>query len=123
MLDFKDGLIGCPNWRQFTLRALPDLAPIVALECVSEPGVSLYAVAPHHVRADYMISLCAADRVALRLRENETPACLVIVVARRNPPDISANLAGPLVLNSRTLMGRQVVLDGDRYPLRYRIPG
>jgi flagellar assembly factor FliW len=34
---------------------------------------------------------------------------------------MTANLAGPLVINTKTLQGRQIILNPDKYPLKFRV--
>ena len=43
------------------------------------------------------------------------------MVIPEDPRKMTANLAGPLVINAKTRIGRQIVLNTDKYPLKYAI--
>ena len=120
-LRFPDGLVGCPAWRDFAVRAKPEHAPILELECLSEPGISLLAVAPQSVTKEYAFEVGDAERRSLELDPDEQPAVLVLLVVRGKPPRVTANLAGPLIVNARAMLGRQLVLDGEQYSLRHPV--
>jgi len=47
---------------------------------------------------------------------------LTTVTVRRTPPEVTANLLGPLVIGARTRRAAQVVQDGDRYSTRQPLP-
>ncbi len=120
-LTFPDGMVGCPDWREFVVRVDQANAPILELECVSRPGIVLMAVAPELVFNDYRVPVAAADRESIDLQAGDKPVLLALIVLRDAAPRATVNLAGPLVINSRTKLGRQLVLDGERYPLRHPI--
>jgi flagellar assembly factor FliW len=44
---------------------------------------------------------------------------LALVVIPQDPRKMTANLAGPLVINVHTLRGCQVILNPDQFPLKY----
>jgi flagellar assembly factor FliW len=49
---------------------------------------------------------------------------LALLAIPEDPARMTANLAGPVVVNTRTLQARQIVLNIDQYPLAYRVfPG
>ena len=120
-LRFDEGLVGLSDWQQFEVRADPANAPILELDCVSQPGISLLAIDPKYVADDYRFELSEADRRAIKLESDEQADVLVLLVVRGQPPRITANLAGPLVINLRLGLARQIVLDGERYPLRHPV--
>ena len=108
-LHFSQGFVGCSAWTDFVVRVDPDRAPILELECVSEPGVSFLAVHPQFILSNYAFDLGEAERRDLKLTPGEEPDVLVLLVLRSDPSTVTANLAGPLVINLKFKLGRQMV--------------
>ena len=45
----------------------------------------------------------------------------ILVVPPDNIREMTANLAGPLVVNTKTMQGRQIVLNIEQFPLAYPV--
>ncbi len=120
-LHFPRGMVGCPQWTQFILRVDPDNEPIVELHSLDEPEVIFLAMEPHHAISGYAFELPPAFRDDLALGPDDEPLTLVIMVVRHESSEVTVNLAGPLVINLQEGKARQIVLDGDRYPVRHPI--
>lgn len=115
---FPQGLIGCPTWRRFQLIAHP-IEQSGELICLDEPGIGLFIADPQLLRIDFNVELDDDDVEALRLNDASEARIFCILTLHRDPqPGVTANLAGPLVINWHERIGRQVVLDHAAYPLR-----
>jgi flagellar assembly factor FliW len=118
-LVFPDGMVGCPTWQHFILDEPAATAPVGMLRCLDEPEVAFYVVDPHEVLADYALELSDGERDALKLGD---PSCLksrCVLVIRKEPFALSANLLGPIVWNSENGFARQVVLANSGYSARH----
>lgn len=120
-ITFPQGLVGCPTWKRFAFRVLPDEAPIHTLECLDEPDVALYVVDPYLIVSDYTIDMAEPDQRVIGLERASEAAVLTILVIRHDPLLVTANLLGPLVINCRTNMGCQLVLEKAEYSVRHLI--
>jgi flagellar assembly factor FliW len=110
VLDLPDGLVGLPEVRRLAVRALDD-TPFVMLEDEGA-GFAAAAALADDVRPGITAALVDDGTVG--------PGRLVLVLlaAHGDPPQVTANLAGPLVLDPLTGSTTQLVLEGDAYPLR-----
>ena len=70
---------------------------------------------PSEFFSDYSFEIGDADTEQLKLTRSEDAQVMVIVTVTQGGKEITANLAAPIVLNSVTLTGLQVVLDDSRY--------
>lgn len=114
---FPQGLIGCPAWQYFQL--VPEaFAGCGELVCLDEPGVALPVADPAWLGIDVRLELDDDDGEALHLSRAEDARVLCVLTLHRSPPAVTANLAGPLIINWPERLGRQVVLDHQDYPLR-----
>lgn len=121
VIHFPNGLVGFPDAQDFRIFEPTGGYPLKFLQAVSHPDLSFVCMDAAAVKIDYEVPLDGetADRLAL-----ETPSdamVLALLVVPEDPRKMTANLAGPLVINTKTLQGQQVMLDTKRYPLQYPV--
>jgi len=122
ILDFFEGLPGFENKRRFILLAGGDeQSPFKWLQCIDEPELAFAVVDPFIIKKDYDIDL--SDSIAEELCIENTEDVLVysIVVVPGDVSKISMNLKAPVIINTKSRKGMQVVLDTDRYGVRHYI--
>ena len=121
LITFPKGLVGFPNLKTYQLFEPKDAYPLKFLQAVEAPEVSFVCVDPACIKKDYEVPLGEEEAEALHLEHPEEAMVLTLVVIPENPRQMTTNLAGPLVINVKTLIGYQIVLNADKYPLRYPI--
>lgn len=121
LISFPLGLVGFPELRHFRLFEPPGGYPLKFLQSVERSALSFVCADAGALKADYQVPLRAEDAAALALERPEEAMVLALVVVPEDPRQMTANLAGPLVINTRTRTGRQVVLSTGTYPLRHPI--
>lgn len=114
-VEFPEGWVGCPDWKRFTLERPAAIAPLALLNSSEIPELSLPAINPWMIKVDYAPQLTDADQAALGTERPEDLEWLVILNIQMDPLLITANLLGPVVINRRTGVGRQVVLSLSGY--------
>jgi flagellar assembly factor FliW len=117
-LLFEEGLVGCPDWRRFEID--PNVAgpAIHLLRCLDVEGVALYAADPFTIVPDYEFEIADPDAEALGLSDPKDALVLVVLTVHEDPPGVTANLLGPLVVNVTTGRARQLVLASSEYSVR-----
>jgi flagellar assembly factor FliW len=127
VLTFPHGLLGFDDMRRFALVDTQDSGFYFWLQSLDDPGLAFLTAVPWPFFPGYEFELPDADRDALGLVEpdgsgedehNPTMVlCLLTVDSLADEGrshEITANLLGPLVINTDNRLGRQVVLvDGD----------
>ena len=121
VLSFPDGLFGFPEQRRFVLVQHKEGSPFRWLQCLDDGNLSFLVVDPAHYVTDYAPPMPKAASDALRLDEL-TPMLVytIVTIPSGRPEDMTLNLAGPVVINCATNLGRQIVLDDEAYPVRHR---
>ena len=120
-LTFPEGLVGYPEWNRFVLEELPDGGPVAMLQSQDAEEISFLVTVPQLVCPSYSFETPPGARQLLGLSPAEEPAALCILVVRREPMVITANLLGPLVYNPATGLAYQLVLDGATYSARHPV--
>jgi flagellar assembly factor FliW len=110
-LTFADGLIGLPDLRRFAAREMEDV-PFLLLDSLDDVAYGFVCVDADVLRA----GLAADLRRAGGLQDEHQ--VLVLISIHGEPAKMTANLAGPLAVDPATGAGRQLVLEGDEFPLR-----
>lgn len=121
LLSFPEGIFGYPNCRSFRLLEPQGAYPLKFLQAVEDPSVSFPCMDAVAIQQDYQVPLTEAQAGTLALEQESEAMVLAILVVPEDPRQATANLAGPLVLNTRTLVGLQVDLDITKYPLRFPV--
>jgi flagellar assembly factor FliW len=120
-LAFPDGLVGCQDWKNFVLLTDDEEnLPVACLQSLDQPLVRLLVTDPRLVDAAYAFQLSDADRASLDLQPSDTTAVYCTLTVGTDGL-ITANLLGPLVVNTRTRRGRQLVLTESGYSTRHPV--
>lgn len=116
VLSFPDGLLGFPDIERFAVVDAGDEGTYFWLQAVDDPQLAFLAAQPWAFFPDYAPVLADADQEALALTsaEDATLFCLLTIT----DDAVTANLLGPLVVNTTTRQGRQVVLGDSEYSTR-----
>ncbi len=121
ILTFPKGLPGFAGLTQWRLDEPRDSYPLKFLQSVERPEISMSCMDAAAVKADYRVPLGDAEAQLLGLEKESDALVLVLVVVPEDPKGMTADLAGPLVINTQSRQGRQVVLNTEHFPLKYPI--
>ncbi len=111
------GLIGLSELRAFELAAIEESWPFLNLRSTGDLEIEFLAVEAKNVVADYTITLSDDDALALALSTPDEALILnIVTVHSMRPQFVTVNLAGPIVVNLQTLLGKQIVLpQGEKH--------
>jgi len=118
LVTFPKGLLGFEQLSTFLLFEPKDGYPLKFLQSNENAEVSFICIDPVTVKRDYQVPLTPEEAEALALEAPEDALILTLVVVPEDPRHMTTNLAGPLIINIRTRVGRQIILSSETYPLR-----
>jgi flagellar assembly factor FliW len=122
ILYFPDGLLGFEELKRYILVEVEEFRPFFWLLSVEEPEIGFAISDPQLFhRIHYEVPLSEADRDVLDLQGGDTISVFVIVSILEGGRRICANLKGPVVLNTRNRLGKQVVIYSPSYSVRQGI--
>jgi flagellar assembly factor FliW len=114
-LTFERPIIGFNASRRFSLVPLGDeFGAFSSLASLDEEGLSFIVVPPGALFSDYVIEIPDAD-VALLALTSAADVEVLALVTRHQGGAPSVNLMGPIVVNRRTNVASQVVLQDGLY--------
>ncbi len=115
VITFPEGIPGFEKARQFVIVSVPEYAPFEWLVCVDGSRLRFAIINPLIFMPDYSPSLVKEQLEELDIQKPEDILMYAIVTIRENPIESTANLMGPIIINRRKRMGKQVIIDDDRY--------
>ena len=116
------GLLGFEQFKKWHLINHPDEAPFSWLQVADEPEVAFLLVPPGLVTREYRPDVADQDVASLGLTDAADALLLNIVTLNATAP-ATVNLKGPIIINRRTLMAKQVVpRNAAEYSVRYPLP-
>jgi flagellar assembly factor FliW len=119
VIAFPDGLYGFPGCRAFAL-VPAEREGVYWLQSADQPALAFLLVDPFVIAPGYSVDLTAGDLADLGADEASSIAVLAIVTlppSRAERP--TANLQGPLALNLRGQLGRQLATAESSYSIRH----
>lgn len=114
-----DGLVGFPGPLRIAL--LDDRtadADAMWLQVADAPGLAFSAIVPWPRFPHYEPELPVEDQAALALERADDAMVVCLLAGDDDARPSTANLLAPVVMNTRTGIGRQVVLWESSWPLR-----
>ena len=121
LLRFPVGLIGYPALKAFRLFEPKDGYPLKFLQSVDREDISFTCIDVQAIKPDYVVPLTDAEAQDLAIHEPADALVLALLAIPEDPNRMTANLAGPVVVNVKTLRARQIVLNIDQFPLAYPV--
>ncbi|PAW67763.1 MAG: flagellar assembly protein FliW [Opitutia bacterium Tous-C1TDCM] len=117
-LELPYGLIGFAQYKRAELLYLPDHLPFLWMKLHSAADdLHFIVIEPGGIVPGYEPEIFDLDAEALDLRDPAEAMILnVVTLKRQHPVEATVNLIGPLVVNRRTRIGRQLVISNySRY--------
>lgn len=119
IIDVPEGLVGFEDLHRFCLVRRDEYRPFFWLISIQDPDVGFAVVDPEpFVTEPYAVVLNESDRRELDLREGDPVHVLVIVSPGENHGPMTLNLKGPLLLNPRNRVMRQLLMYSAKLPSR-----
>lgn len=122
VIRFPAGLPGFEGARRFIIMSVPEHQPFHWMECVDEGNNIRFAIInPLAFRPDYQPKIKKEELNSLEIKDPKDLLLYVIVTLRAPLVESTANLMGPLFINIRDKVGKQIIIENDAYSLRERI--
>ena len=124
ILHFENGIIGFPDLKRFTLihdEEKGNKVGIRFLQSIEEPDFAMPVMDPLMVKEDYDPEV--NDELLASLG-NLTEENILVLVTASIPSDLtkmSVNLQGPFVINVDECKACQIIVEGDKYPVKFPI--
>ena len=118
------GIVGFGAYKRAELLYLPDHLPFLWMKLQSATDhIHFIVIEPGGIIPGYELELFDEDAEALDLQNPAEAMVLnIVTLQRREPVEATVNLIGPLIVNRRTRLGRQLVISNySRYSAHHKL--
>jgi len=118
IIKMPRGPIGFEQYTSFVLVEHRPDTDFSWLQSTEESSLAFVVVDPSKFYADYEVEVSDADAEKLNLK-SASDASVLVVLTVLSGSQITANLAAPIVINMKEMLGMQVILQDNRYPIKH----
>lgn len=118
IIIFPDGPLGFPDCTRFVFIDEERAMPFRMLQSLDNGALAFIVVDPLIARPDYQFDITVHDLKILKTETIDNLVAYVIVTLNRNIHEVTVNLQGPIVINSKQKLGHQFVLIDTGYSVR-----
>lgn len=124
ILDFPNGIIGFEDFKRFAI--IYDVEDesenkISWLQSVNEPTLALPVVDPLAIVSEYSPMIEDELLKPLGNPADEDLLCLLVMTVPADMTKVTANLKAPVIINSKTNKGVQLIVDNADYPVKFNV--
>ncbi len=121
IIDFPDGILGFDFIKKFVILDSDQNSPFKWMQAFTEPDLAFIIIQPIYFRPDYELAISQSDYEAVEEENADSLLIFTIVTIPANPADMTANLQGPIIINPKKKLGRQVISLSDKYSVKHKI--
>lgn len=111
LYSFEEGIPGFPEEKQFALIPFGKNTPFMILQSTSNVQIGFVLAFPYTFKTDYAFDLSKQDVETLNIEKQEDIITYAIVTLKDTLLNSTINLLAPIVINTKTRQGRQIVLN------------
>ncbi len=116
--------LGFPNDKEFFLLPHAPQSPFWWLQATNNPELAFVVIQPSLLDISYNPKISNSIQEELNIHDEQDQEILVILtIPTGHPEQMTANLLGPVVINTSKRLAKQVLLDPTRYTPCWPIGG
>lgn len=120
-IDFGPGLLGFPDSQRYVLVEIEDDEDYFWIQSVEIDDIAFLCIRPWDFFPDYELDVSDDVQEQIELHDPVDSEVFLLLTTHHEGEelvDITANLLGPIILNSSNRKARQVVLNNSEYTTR-----
>ncbi len=114
-------ILGFEQLATFCLVERDDARPFMWFQSVEEPAVSFVVVNPAVFFPEYRIEVNPAEIAEISIQNLEMVETYVIVTIPENAEEMTANLQGPIIINTENCLAKQLILVNSDYQVQHQV--
>ena len=121
VIHLTDGLLGMPTLSRWLILEMGDDVPLKWFQSLDRADFGFPVTEPYFYHDDYAVEVPDALRRRLGSGASTDLTTLIITTIHPGGEKVTGNLVAPLVVDTETRRGAQLILDADEYSLRQDI--
>lgn len=115
VISFPSGIPGFEKSRKYVIVSIPEYTPFDWLVCIDGAPLRFAIINPLIFYPEYNPVIIKEQLTDLDIEKPEDILMYTIVTIRENPLESTANLIGPIVINRVKRIGKQIIVEDERY--------
>lgn len=124
IITLESGMVGLPEFQKFALifdeEKDRNTSSVMWFQSMDDPETAFPVMQPNTVMPEYNPTVNDAMLSSLGELKEENTYVLVTLTASSDVKETSVNLKAPIVINTDTRKGCQIIVEDD-YPVKYKI--
>jgi len=121
VIRFDSGIPGFLDEKEFIILDIPGNEVIQIMQSFHTPSLAFFIANPHQFYQEYHFTLRDNVMEALNIASEEEIVILSIMTINEPFEKSTINLQAPIVINHRTKLGKQIILNDERYAMKTAI--
>lgn len=121
IIDFPRGLLGFEQFHKYVILQREDSEPFSWLQSLDDPNLAFVVTNPAFFFPNYKIEMHLNELADIDVNESSNVEAYVIVTIPKDISQMSANLQGPLLVNTDAGVAKQIVLVNSPYTIQHMI--
>ena len=115
LIRMQKPILGFEQLTTYCLVEKSEFLPFLWLQSVEDPALAFVVINPVILFPDYRIEVHSKEIAELKVQRVEDVETYVIVTIPQDPTRMSANLQGPILINTENTRAKQLVLVNSDY--------
>ena len=118
-IRFEKGIPGFEDLKNFKILDLEDNKQFKILQSNESENISFVVTSPFEIYKEYVIDLNNETIKELKIRNSEDVLVLSIITLGETLEKSTLNLKAPLIINIQNKLGRQLILQSEKYETKH----
>ncbi len=124
IITMVEPILGFPWAKRFVIREHRPGVPFKWFQCLDDGDLAFVIVNPLLFKPDYTVEIDEEEAEKLGIKDPlDAEVYVIVTIPRGNPQEMTANLKAPIVIGKSKRLAKQLVLDREDYPIKYRLIG
>lgn len=115
IITMPEGVIGFEGNKKYAILDHSPDSPFKWFQSVEEPGLAFVIMDPIHFFPEYEVDIKKSDLEFLGVNDKSGLLILTFVSIKRETSAVTANLLGPIAINLKNFIAKQLVLSDSNY--------
>lgn len=120
-IEFPEGIVGFKEARRFVMFDCGEEGIFKWLQSCDKPELAFVVCEASMIVPEYKVMIGRKEMETLKLDTVDDGVVCLILTIPESPQEATANLLGPIVMNSESRLGMQLILVNPDYSTRHRI--
>ena len=122
-IEFDKGLLGLEEFKSYKIEDVEDNEFFKVLRSVDDKEIGLVITSPFLVDENYEVEIPKDIVKSLKIENEKDVELYTTVTLNSDMSKTTTNLRAPIIINTKTKLGEQIILVNEKYKIKHPIAG